>query len=357
MTNKTRILLIGPLPPPIGGIRVSFQQLVHDLSGRQDTAIRIVDLPYSGNTLRQLFSTLVILCQIALAIPRVDVVTLHATTQVTYTLGPFVWLLSKIFRKRTILRKFGGNFDQAFERMPALLRWFLLNTTLRMDLILLQTRHLVDYFSPILPGKVVWFPTSRPLPSAQNGNSKPAELKSANRFVFVGHVKPTKGVIDIIAAANLCAQHHNTSIVIDVYGPLSDGLSESTFDSTLVSYRGVLEPERVIPTLQTYDALLLPTYHGGEGYPGVILESYSAGIPVIASNWNAIPEIVDEESGILVRPRDADCLAAAMLKMTSEPETYWRLREGAQHRALGFSSQLWADRFVEYAQGLVESDQ
>jgi hypothetical protein len=36
-------------------------------------------------------------------------------------------------------------------------------------------------------------------------------------------------------------------------------------------YRGVLEREAILPTLRRYDAVLLPTHHYGEGYPGTML--------------------------------------------------------------------------------------
>ena len=93
--------------------------------------------------------------------------------------------------------------------------------------------------------------------------------------------------------------------MIDVYGPFKDGdCSEKIFENSRVDYCGVLPPEKVLPTLSQYDVLLLPSFHPGEGYPGIVIEAFSLGLPVIATNWQAIPEIVqDGENGLLVSPQ------------------------------------------------------
>jgi glycosyltransferase involved in cell wall biosynthesis len=207
---------------------------------------------------------------------------------------------------------------------------------------------MVEYFRKVTPKPVEWFPTNRPL------FSDPDDLAEsdgrARKFVFVGHVAPRKGVREIIKAASQI----DADIVVDVYGPLREGLTADEFDGQKAAYRGVLAPERVISTLRQYDVLLLPTYHHGEGYPGVIIESYCAGIPVIATRWNAIPEIVDQTSGILVEPGDVGDLRDAMLQLIRSPDEYAKLRSGARLKAHQFSSEVWTERFVQLVLGLVK---
>ncbi len=63
--------------------------------------------------------------------------------------------------------------------------------------------------------------------------------------------------------------------------------------------------------MAAFDVFLLPSLH--EGFGLVLLEAMSRRVPIIASKVGAIPEIVvDGETGILVQPRDAGGLAAAM---------------------------------------------
>jgi glycosyltransferase involved in cell wall biosynthesis len=138
-------------------------------------------------------------------------------------------------------------------------------------------------------------------------------------------------------------------VIIDIYGPLFDDIPVSLFDQNpRISFKGPIAHVDVIPTMKQYDAFVFPTHHEGEGYPGVILEAYNAGLPVIASDWRAIPEIVDEYSGVLVRPKDPGALAQAMQTLADDPELFTRLRHGAREKANQFSSAYWAKKFLEY---------
>ena len=88
-----------------------------------------------------------------------------------------------------------------------------------------------------------------------------------------------------------------------------------------------------------YDVLILPTYHEGEGYPGIILEAFSLGLPVISTNWNSIPEIVKHnENGLLVPIKDVDSLIKAILYFNQN--NYQNFRTNAINSFDQFDSQL-----------------
>jgi glycosyltransferase involved in cell wall biosynthesis len=58
------------------------------------------------------------------------------------------------------------------------------------------------------------------------------------------------------------------------------------------------------------DLVTLPSYM--EGCPNVVLEALASGRPVVATNVGGIPEILSDECGRLVPPRDAGALAQAL---------------------------------------------
>jgi glycosyltransferase involved in cell wall biosynthesis len=108
--------------------------------------------------------------------------------------------------------------------------------------------------------------------------------------------------------------------------------------------------------MREHDALVLPTFFPGEGYPGVVIEAYFAGIPVICSDWMSIPEIVDGRQGILVPPKDADALYDAMRRLVDNPVLYRELRAGARQARETFSAEVWADFFVLVCRRLAAGD-
>jgi glycosyltransferase involved in cell wall biosynthesis len=58
------------------------------------------------------------------------------------------------------------------------------------------------------------------------------------------------------------------------------------------------------------DLVTLPSYM--EGCPNAVLEALACGRPVVATNVGGIPEIMSEECGRLVSPRDPTELADAL---------------------------------------------
>jgi len=165
----------------------------------------------------------------------------------------------------------------------------------------------------------------------------------------LGQVCIAKGIREILAAANRLPEN----VSIDVYGPLLDGLSPEDINFKNVKYKGIVAPDKVASLLVKYTALVFPTRYEGEGYPGVILEAYSVGVPVITTKFRAIPEIVDDSSGILIEPGDIDELSNAMIELATNIEHLEKLRIGAIRRSEEFSSAHWGKKFVRLCKILV----
>jgi len=61
------------------------------------------------------------------------------------------------------------------------------------------------------------------------------------------------------------------------------------------------------------DVVTLPSYM--EGCPNVVLEALASGRPVVATNVGGIPEIMNDECGRLVPPREPVALAKALAEV------------------------------------------
>jgi glycosyltransferase involved in cell wall biosynthesis len=288
----------------LGGATVSLNYLVEYLK-KHKFFYQLLDTQRFKNPFRMLLNPIYVLTVFLLKIPFVDVVFVNVSQGGTRTIAPIFYFLSKVFGKKFVFRPFGGAMQDHYEQYANWQKWLFEKTLLQSDIFFLQTRELVDFFKP--KGKhVLQLATSRNQPSKQYLRPHRPFQK---RFVFLGHVNEYKG-LDVILEA---IQALDTSYTIDIYGPIQEGKYRSIFAKS-DNYKGVLSKENVLPTLREYDVLILPTFYRGEGYPGAIIEAYSIGLPVISTQWRAIPEIVENEvTGRLISPKSVDELVGAIL--------------------------------------------
>lgn len=305
-----KYLIIGPLLRPdgsnLGGATVSLNYLVEYLQ-KTGQPHELLDTQFFTNRFLKILNPIRVLVVFLIKIFKTDVVFVNVSQFGVKTISPVLYILTKFFGKKFVMRPFGGAMRDHYEKYNSLQKIIFEKTILQADIFYLQTGDLVDYFSP--KGKnILKLPTSR--------NAPPPEYLRSNRsfqkrFLFLGHVNSDKGIDYLLEAG----QELGAAYIIDIYGPIQEKKYRSIFQkrNQKAKYQGVLKKEEVLPTLQKYDVLILPTHYRGEGYPGAIIEAYSLGLPVITTNWRAIPEIVeDRKTGLLISTKSADDLAEAI---------------------------------------------
>lgn len=349
-----RILLAGPLPiqdDVIGGTKVSFDALVRDLSEHAALEVEVVNtsrpLAHRSRLGRLVANTRglgSLLARLHAAAPSADVVLWCVSATGALLAGPLVWLVCRLRRRPLAVRLFGGDFDRALDRAPAPWRWLARRTFLASPLLLLQTRALCDALAEHAGTR--WLPTCR-APRAEPPGAERAPARSgARRFLFVGQLRPEKGVAEMLAASDALP----ADAELRLHGPAMPG-----FDVTLADgherarWLGPLDPAEVATTLAAADVLVFPSYHEGEGLPGIVVEALQAGLPVIATRWRSLPEIVvHERNGLLVEPRDAAGLAAAMRRLYEDRELCDALAAGALRAGRDWASDEWHGRLVTW---------
>jgi len=100
--------------------------------------------------------------------------------------------------------------------------------------------------------------------------------------------------------------------------------------------------------LRRIDALVLPSLFG-EGLPMVVLEAMAAGVPVVASEVEGVPDAVrDGQDGLLTPPGDAPALAAALERLVQGEVDYAAMSASAQRRHAEFySAEIMARRVAD----------
>jgi glycosyltransferase involved in cell wall biosynthesis len=108
-----------------------------------------------------------------------------------------------------------------------------------------------------------------------------------------------------------------------------------------VTFLGRVDP--VAPVYERNAIVVVPSR--GEGFGMVALEAAERGRPAIVAGVGGLPEIVaDGETGLVVPTGDPAALAAAIVRLATDPEQVRALGAAARARALGrFSAGAPAD--------------
>lgn len=178
-------------------------------------------------------------------------------------------------------------------------------------------------------------------------------LPAEGRIVlFVGSLLPVKG-IDILLEAigtTLLRNPHNVApppsgensqpgtatlrplFAIAGKGPLQ-GLIEKHANNAPGSIRllGQLAREEICLWMNAADVLALPSRN--EGCPNVVLEALACGTPVVASKVGAVPDLLYDDSGILVEPVTPSALAHAIHQALARAWDRAAIRQCVEHKS------------------------
>lgn len=116
---------------------------------------------------------------------------------------------------------------------------------------------------------------------------------------FVGRMIYSKGPQLLLKAAeDILKRNRNVYFIFGGDGELYKYISKKQNDRIL--FTGALEKKDVAALLSTTDILVHPSLHH-EGFPNVILEAGSAGCAVLATNQGGTYELINEDTGIIVK--------------------------------------------------------
>lgn len=142
--------------------------------------------------------------------------------------------------------------------------------------------------------------------------------KTTFNFCTFSRVMEDKGITEAAEAINCLNKKYQKkfSLYLDIYGPVEKEYKNQLnklIKNENISYKGIVPYDETTQILKNYDVLLFPTKWKGEGFPGTIIDAFSAGLPVIASDWNSNSEIVkNKKNGLIFPTKDNPTLMSAV---------------------------------------------
>lgn len=150
------------------------------------------------------------------------------------------------------------------------------------------------------------------------------------KFVFVSRILGDKGV-DLIVKCASRLKSEGFKLHVDFFGKDNGypDFKNRIANLSFLNYKGIIDLtcKKGYEELSQYDVFLFPTYYANEGFPGVLIDSFISGLPIITTNWNYNKEIVtNHETGIIIKPKDEESLYSAMKFFLQNPIEIEKMR-------------------------------
>ena len=327
-----RVVLVGPLPPPEGGMANQTRQLA-ELLQREGAAVRVVrtNAPYRPAVVARLrfvrepFRLLPYLFRLWGAASDADIFHVMANSGWAWHLcaAPAI-LIARARGIACVVNYRGGEAREFLERSSRLV----LKTMACASVLAVPSAFLQGVFerwgvrSDIVPN-IIDLERFRP------GD---AERSRFPHLVVARSLEPIYDVATALRAfALICREQPDARLSIAGTGPQHETLVRLAAElgiSAAVNFRGRLDRDAMAALYRSAWIVLNPSRV--DNMPNSVLEAMASGAPVVSTNAGGVPFILRHEvCGLVVPMGDPAAMAAAALRLLSDPACAERLREAA----------------------------
>lgn len=309
MTTVNKLLLVSPLPPPIGGISSWTQEVVRKLP-LLGCEVLLVNSGIVGkratngkrvNMADELKRALAIKKNIKRILKNEKPSVIHYNAS-CFTMGLIrdYFILSSFYKKIGIVYHCHCNLDTNVNNKIA---EFFFRKICAISKKILPLNENSLSFAQKYTDKAQIIPNfiDKVYVDEVKANE---ELKN---IAFVGRVTESKGIIELLEASKKLPD-----IKFHIIGPDENNIL-GAYDAENIIKVGAKSHDEVLDLLKSMDALILPSY--SEGFPLGVLEAMACGLPIISTPVGSVPGMIGEEGGVLIKLKDIDSIADAVEKI------------------------------------------
>jgi glycosyltransferase involved in cell wall biosynthesis len=149
------------------------------------------------------------------------------------------------------------------------------------------------------------------------------ETDSRPTLLFAGRLIQPKGIFDLLDAMPLILKQIDCRLLIAGDGEEKEEIKRCITKANLqerVSLLGYVDSERLAEIYRTTSVFILPTYCG-EGFPTVISEAMSFGLPIVTTAIRGTADhLQNEVNTLFILPRDPESIASAVIRLLKDPK-------------------------------------
>jgi glycosyltransferase involved in cell wall biosynthesis len=324
---RLRVGLVGPLPPPAGGMANQTMQLARLLREDGLTVDLIqVNAPHAPAwigrvpVVRAAFRLLPYLARLWRAAGRCDLFHVMANSGWSWHLyaTPAIWI-AHLRGVPAVVNYRGGEAEPFLRRAAPVVRF----TMRRAAALVVPSGFLQQVFARFaMQAKVV--PNIVDLARFHPAEAAPATI----HVVVARNLEPIYDIATALRAfATVAGRHPDARLSVAGSGPERarlEALAAELGIAGRVRFTGRLDAEEMAALYRAASVSLNPAL--ADNMPNSVLEALASGVPVVSTDVGGVPFIVrDGETALLVRPGDATAMAAAIARLAAEPELRRRL--------------------------------
>ena len=242
------------------------------------------------------------------------------------------------FFARTVLHYRAAGLGAWLAQRGPLVRWLARRAYGNADLAILMSARLQENIDGILQARRTVVIANGVVDLA--GARRARVAQDAGHILFVGALRPEKGV-DVLLEALVQLHQQEIAFHAKLVGKLicEDYRKEliekidQTGIASKVTFCGEITGEDLSEMYVGATLFCLPSQYASEAMPRVVIEAMQFGLPIVATDWRGIPDMIqDGVQGILVPVGDAAALAQALLALLQNTERRQQMGEAARKR-------------------------
>lgn len=346
--KKSKVLHVGPLPPPTGGMAIVVQQF---LESEVSKAFEINNIrsdilgksEFEGwrraimNVLNAIVLVMIFLWRLLQIRPAL--VHIHTSSFVGFYEKSLLALLARATGHKVIMHVHGGAFGNFYEHSPRLLKKlirFCLRLNYRVIVLSPQMREVLldiglENERVEIIGDAVLMPDSSILDRVNAMRRDFNSTVGTVTVLFLNRIAGAKGVMELIEAAPRVCERF-PYVRFQIVGPhtsvcrtIREKIGAYGLTGRIQMPGGVTGEAKERAFLNA-DIYVLPTHV--EAMSIGLLEAMSYGLACIATSVGGIPSVVkDGENGLLVPAKDSQALAEAIERLVGDGGLRRRLGE------------------------------
>lgn len=333
MQKKIKVCLVSPAPPPYGGIANWTRIILENFKDEE------IELFHYNSSIKKRHKNLIVdriiksgikmikdNREITKMIDRENIDIVHFTTSGSLGLIRDYLLLKKCRKMNipTVYHLRIGRFEQIEKKNNLEWKIFkrcfkLANKIMVIDMSSYDIIH--KHFSNVVR-----------VPNISEKILLHNEYQKENSIIYLGDVSEIKGITTLITAWEKLNFKKDWKLkLIGLYTQKYYAYLEKKFDLSNVEFMGLLGHNEALKQMNECSIFVFPSKQ--EGFPNAVAEAMQLGMPILATKVGAIPEMLDDNAGILIDVDNLEQLIEGLKLLTSDEKLRIKLSENAKCRA------------------------